>query len=392
MPAWARVPAVDPGHFAAGTAYVAADRHMTGDDAPYAFATTDFGATWHSIAGDLPRNVSVRVVREDTKDRTMLYAGTSRGVFVSFDAGAHWRSLRLNMPATAIFDLAIQPRADDLVVASHGRGVWILDDLGAVRAARAAATEITLIAPRDAYRMWQWSPVNTFTKPKLPANDFVGENVPYGALLTYRLPARAKHVEINIVDGSARIVKRLTGKKLPARAGFARVAWDLTEDGPVRWNGTFEQNRGPETGAEVVPGTYTVRLIVDGTSRERPLIVHADPRDPATPAEMQQRHDALAQLNAELSGVDTMLNHIDTELKHASTARTRMLRAFEARLTYDPANVEDLSGEAQIRERILDQLARIASSSLQVPNAPEVAEMAKIKIAYDAVAAAYPRP
>jgi hypothetical protein len=389
MPAWARVPTVEPGHFAAGTAYVAADRHMSGDDGPYAFGTSDFGATWRSIAGDLPRDVSVRVVREDPKDRTVLYAGTSRGVFVSFDGGSHWRSLRLNMPATMIYDLAVAPRADDLVVASHGRGVWILDDLSAVREARAAATEITLVQPRDAYRMWQWSPVNTFTKPKLPANAFVGENAP-AAQLTYRLPARAKRVEIDVVDGAGRIVKHLTGKQLARHAGFGRVAWDLTEDGPVRWKGTFEQNRGPETGAEAVPGSYTVRLTVDGTTRERPLIVRADPRDPATPAEMQQRHDALAQLNAELSGVDTMLNRIDTERKHASPARARALRAFAARLTYDPANVEDLRGDAQIRERILDQLARIASSSFQLPNAAEVTEMAKIKTAYDAVAAASP--
>jgi photosystem II stability/assembly factor-like uncharacterized protein len=390
MPEWARVPTVDPGHFAAGTAYVAADRHMSGDDSPHAFGTNDFGTTWHSIAGDLPRNVSVRVVREDPKDRAILYAGTSRGVFVTFDGGAHWRSLRLNMPASAIFDLAVQPRADDLVVASHGRGVWVLDDLSAVRAARAAATEVTLVQPRDAYRMWQWSPVNTFTKPKLPANAFVGENAP-PALLTYRLPARAKHVEIDVVDGTGRIVKHIIGKQVPTHAGFGRVSWDLTEDGPVRWKGTFEQNRGPDSGAEVVPGTFTVRLIVDGATRERALVVHADPRDPATAAQMQQRHDALAQLNDELSGVDTMLNRIDAELKHASPARAQVLRAFAARLTYDPANVEDLRGDAQIRERILDQLARIGSSSFQVPNAPELAEMAKIKTAYDALAAAYPR-
>ena len=158
----------------------------------------------------------------------------------------------------------------------------------------------------------------------------------------------------------------------------------------MRWKGTFEQNRGPDSGAEVVPGTFTVRLIVDGTTRERALVVHADPRDPATPAQMQQRHDALAQLNDELSGVDTMLNRIDTELKHASPARAQALRAFATRLTYDPANVEDLRGDAQVRERILDQLARIGSSSFQVPNAAETAETAKIKTAYDTVAAAYP--
>jgi len=389
MPQWARVPTVDPGHFDAGTAYVAADRHMNGDDTPYAFATDDFGATWRSIAGDLPRGVSVRVVREDTKRRSVLYAGTSRGVFVSFDRGTHWRSLRLNMPATAIYDLAIQPRADDLVVASHGRGVWILDDLAAIRAS-ATASGVTLFAPRDAYRMWQWSPVNTFTKPKLPANAYVGENPSYGALLTYRLPARAKRVEIDVVDAAGRVVKHLRGKEVPARAGFARVAWDLTEDGPVRWKGTFEQNRGPESGPEAVPGTYTVRLIADGVTREQKLVVHADPRDPATPASMQQRHDALAQLDAELSDVDAMLNRIDARLKHASPARAQALREFRARLTYDPQNVEDLRGDAQIRERILDQLARIGSSSLQVPNAAETTEIAKVKAAYDAIAAADP--
>lgn len=393
---WGRFSAVTPGHFAAGTAYAAYDRHMVGDEHPYAFATDDYGATWHSISGDLPSDVFLRVVREDTKDRNLLYAGSQRGVWVSFDRGAHWQSLRLNMPATAIYDIEIQPQTDDLTVAAHGRGVWILDDLRPLRdLARARAWGVALFAPRDAYRMFQFSPVNNFpccaptttatSGQTLPDNVFVGKNPEYPASISYYLPQQAaRRPSIEIVDTQGHAIRRLGD--LPNLAGINRTGWDLAEDGPVKWNGTFTENQGPDTGPEALPGTYTVRLHVDGRSYEQPLIVLPDPRDGESTDRYAKRHALLSELYAEYGVIDTWLNAIDTKLKNATPAQAAALRAFARELASSPRNVEDLAGAQALRDRIGDMLARM-SNSFQAPTAPQLDEAADIKEAFEKLSA-----
>jgi photosystem II stability/assembly factor-like uncharacterized protein/predicted RNA-binding protein YlxR (DUF448 family) len=364
-----RMPTIDVGNFSAKTAYIALDRHMIGDDRPYIYVTDDAGATWRSISGNLPNDVFVRSIREDPKNANLLYAGTSRGVYISFDRGAHWQSFRLNMPATAIYDLEIQPQMNDLVVAAHGRGVWILDDLTALQQYGSAGS-VTLFQPRDAYRMTQNAPVNAFpccSGGTLPANDFVGPNAPYGALLTYYLAKPAQSVEIEILDSSGDIVRHLRGKSIPHAGGMNRTAWDLAEDGPVKWKGTFEQNQGPDTGAEVVPGTYAVRLIANGVTQEKQVAVKADPRDTTSIEQAVKRHAFLRQLNDDLSAVDSMLNAIDAKLKGASPANAERLLAFQRKLTLNPKNVEDLEGPVGVRESIMDLLSRVGSQSFQAP-------------------------
>jgi photosystem II stability/assembly factor-like uncharacterized protein len=388
LPAWGRVACIDPGRFAPGTAFVAVERHLLGDDRPYVLRTDDYGATWRSIAGNLPANQFVRAIRQDPVNGNLLYAGTNRGVWTSLDAGAHWTSLRLNMPATAIYDLEVQPDADDLVVASHGRGVWILDDLSALQNwSQAATSPVTFFAPRPAYRMWQWSPLNTFTDPKIPPNEFVGDNPDYGALLTYDLGRVAKSARIEIADESGRVVRTLTGDDVPAKRGINRTSWDLNETGPVKWTATFKENQGPDTGAEVVPGSYTVRLDVDGVVKVQNLAVKPDPRDPDL-AKARSRHDYLAALFVDLGTIDTMLNSIDARIKRATGAQAAALRAFKSQLTYDPRNIEDLRGPAQIREGVLDLISR-ASSSLQAPTAAQQAQAAIYKSQLEALSAAY---
>ncbi|HEY4441714.1 MAG TPA: hypothetical protein VGN14_14740, partial [Candidatus Elarobacter sp.] len=389
VPPWGRVYTIEPGHGAAGTAYAAVDRHMLGDDAPHLFATDDYGASWRSISGDLPRSLFVRVIREDPTDRNLLYAGTQRGVFVSFDRGVRWHALRLNMPATAIYDLAIQPDARDLVVASHGRGVWILDDLRPLREwARTQATAATLYVPRDAYRTFRAPPVNAFLDGTLPSGEFVGANRPYGSPITYYLPRAAKKVQIAILDAKGAVVRHLPAKRITKHAGMNRAAWDLSEDGPVRWTSTFEQNRGPETGAEALPGSYAVRLTVDGVTQTQPLVVKADPRDTALADEAIRRHDFLVAENAQLDRVDTMLNAIDKRLKHATPAQATTLRAFRARITLDARNIEDLRTPPHVRERLLDLIGRL-STSFQAPTAAQEEEARTVKGQYDALVAAY---
>jgi photosystem II stability/assembly factor-like uncharacterized protein len=390
MPQWGRVYTIEPGHGAAGTAYAAVDAHMTGDQRPHVFVTDDYGATWRAIAGNLPADVFARSVREDAANPNLLYAGTSRGVYVSFDRGRRWSSLRLNMPATAIYDLQLHPEANDLVVASHGRGVWVLDDVRPLQDfAKSRPSAFTLFAPRDAYRMWRYAPINTFQDGTLPAGDFVGENRPYGAVLTYYLPRAARTVTIDVLDAQRHVVRHITGKKIARKAGMNRASWDLAENGPTRWLGTYEQNRGPETGAEVVPGTYAVRVTADGVSREQPVTVKADPRDTATADDSEKRHAFLAELMSELSRVDTMLNTIDKRSKHAAPVQLAVLTAMKHRITLDPRNIEDLKTPPRLREHILDLIGRVSPTGFFTPTAVQEAEAAALRAQTQALAADY---
>ncbi|HEX8806504.1 MAG TPA: hypothetical protein VF741_06125 [Candidatus Aquilonibacter sp.] len=383
-----RIPTIEPGHFAAGTAYFAMDRHMSGDNAPYIYRTDDFGATWTKISANLPGDVFVRSIREDPTDANLLYAGTSRGVFVSFNRGAGWESLRLNMPASPIYDIEIQPQAGDLLVVAHGRGIWVLDDLTPLRQLAAArANALTLFPLRAAYKMATNAPVNTFTKPPLPINEFIGPNPPYGALINYYLQQPAKGVTIDVLDANGHVVRHLTGDDAPGKAGIDRTSWDLHENGPVKWHGTFSDNQGPDEGTDVVPGTYTIRVSANGHSSEQSVVVKADPRDQGTPEQARARYAYLRELFDELSGVDTMLNTIDAQLKHATPARRAELLAFQARLTYNPQNVEDLRGPAQIREHLGDLIGRVSGTSFQGPTQPDLDYAAQLSAEYQELTA-----
>ena len=281
LPAWSRVANLELGRASPLVAYVAVDAHTLGDDRPYAFATSDGGAHWRSIAGDLPRGAFLRVVREDPQDANVLYGGTDRGVYVTLDGGAHWHALRLNMPASAVYDLQVHPERHDLIVATHGRGIWILDDVEPALLAAAGSSEpLIAIAPQDAYRMWQAAPLNTFTDGSLPDGEFNGDNRAQGAIFTYYLARAVPQVDIDVVARDGTVVKHLRGAKMAHLAGIVRASWDLAEDGPVQWAGTFEQNRGPKSGAEALPGTYTVRIRAGANARDVPLTIRADPRDP----------------------------------------------------------------------------------------------------------------
>ena len=381
-PTWGRVACVDPSRYSASVAFASLDDHMLGDERPYLYMTRDYGATWKSIVGDLPSNLFVRTIRQDPVNANLLYAGTQRGMWASWDLGAHWQSMRLNMPATAIYDIEIQPHADDLLVASHGRGVWVLDDLRALQQAGVEPGTLTLFAPRDAYRWYRWSPVNPFPDG-LPNSEFVGPNVPYGGLFTYALGAgKHRSATIEILDANGRVVRHLSGKDVPHSAGLNRAAWDLTEDGPVKWKSTFDANQGPSTGAEVVPAAFTVKLVVDGAIQTQRFDVKFDPRDSITTAQAQQRHDTLAQLYREFGGVDTMLNAIDARLKTAPPAKRDALLAMRRRLAFDPRNQEDLGGPPGLRDRLSDLAGRISTSSFQAPTAVQLGQAGALAQAY----------
>ncbi|HEY2554667.1 MAG TPA: hypothetical protein VGI15_05395, partial [Candidatus Cybelea sp.] len=305
---WGRVDTVEASHASAQRAYVAIDRHVMGDPRPYVLVTGDSGASWQSIVGGLPADQYVHVVREDTQNPDVLYAGLERGVWVSLDRGAHWESLRLNMPSVAVHDMRLQPQRHDLLVATHGRGFWILDDTAAIAGLQAAAAGSAprLFTPRTTYTWYRWWTSYYGTHPDeccLITGAYRGEDPPEGATITYYLPT-AGRASVDVLDSGGRLVRSL---EVPGDAGVDRATWDLTEEAPVPWNGARPWNRGG-SGAPVLPGRYTIRLHAGPRSLEAPLDVEPDPRAPWTPADYLARYRFVRSLNDMLSSIDRALN------------------------------------------------------------------------------------
>jgi photosystem II stability/assembly factor-like uncharacterized protein len=309
--AWGRVDTVEASSADVRRAYLAIDRHVMGDAAPYVFVTDDSGTTWRKIVGGLPRDQYVHVVREDPQNPDVLYAGLEEGVWYTLDRGAHWQSLRLNMPSVAVHDMRVQPQRHDLLVATHGRGFWILDDAGALSALSAAMTggAPRLFPLQPAYTWYRWWPSYYGTQPDeccLSAGMYAADNPPDGAPMTYYLPARA-HAWIEVLDSGGRRVRCFGA---PGDAGVERTAWDLTESPPVQWLRAREWNRGG-AGPAVVPGTYSVRLHAGAATLLDKLEVRPDPRATWTQAQYVTRYEFLKSLDDELSTIDLALNRMD---------------------------------------------------------------------------------
>jgi photosystem II stability/assembly factor-like uncharacterized protein len=325
---WSTISMVEPSPHDAQAAYVAVDRHKLDDIAPYAFATHDGGKTWASIAAGLPDGAVVHAVREDPVRKGLLFAGTEKGVFVSFDDGLGWQPLQLNLPASPIHDLLI--KGDDLVVATHGRAFWILDDITPLRqiGAQTANDEVVLYQPQTALRLHYPDSVDS-RRP-------VGENPPAGALIDYVVKTASKdELTIDIYDASGAPMRHLSSAKstkpvqppewpdqivpddrIPAAQGMNRLAWDLRMDDPAQIPGAFYSGPTPR-GPLVPPGTYQVKLTYHGQTRTAPLVVTADPRDqnagPAITAktelavavlrDIDRLHQAVNEIRAARAGV-----------------------------------------------------------------------------------------
>jgi photosystem II stability/assembly factor-like uncharacterized protein len=341
---WGRVEAVEPSSVSADRAYAAIDRHLLGDRRPYIVATTDGGRSWSPIAKGLPLDQFARVVREDPVNPDVLYAGLEQGIWFSVDRGAHWRSLRLNMPPVSVHDLRVQPETHDLIAGSHGRGLFILDDLTPIEGLRAAEASrvATLYLPRPAYAWYYWW-VSQYgagdTECCTPTGQFSAPDPPYGATISYYLPHREPHApSIEIADANGRSVRTFSGTNT---AGINRVSWNLTEMPPIPWHNTGEWNRGPDDGPAVVPGAYRVRVRLAETTLEQPVEVRADPRAPWTQADYVARYRFLRGLDDELSSIDEALNHLDELKKSASPATRRTIDDVYHEFTSGVRNSED---------------------------------------------------
>jgi photosystem II stability/assembly factor-like uncharacterized protein len=324
-PQYARIETTAPSPLVAGTAYVVADNHRMGDYAPYIFVTHDYGANWTKIVNGLPPDQYVRSIRPDVRDPYLLYAGTENGLWISFDGGQHWEDFRINLPPVSVRDIRIQPQFDDLVIATHGRDAWILDDLGSIQQlGNAQRAGVMLFAPRTSYEYhYHSNDLGIYTR-------FAGENPPKGAIIDFYQNAPPKSPPtLQVLDSSGRVIRtvqgthKVKGKEEPwisNKSGIDRYVWDFSEDAPTKWYGAAkEEYQGPRTGPTVVPGTYTLRLTLGGSTLTQTVVVKGDPRDDWTPAQYQAGYEYARKYSVVYGKIDEALNNLDA-IKKSLTA------------------------------------------------------------------------
>ena len=410
---WARISMIDASNFAAGTAYLAANRYQLDDMQPYLYKTSDYGATWTPITSGIPATEFTRVVREDPERRGLLYAGTERGVWVSFDDGANWQSLRRNLPIVPVHDLAV--KEGDLIAATHGRSFWILDDLSALRQMspdipRAPAH---LFKPRRIYRAGFSGGGGNGAAGGHPS----GTNPPSGAVVYYSLAQPRQLVTIDFLDRQGKIIRSFTSQqdsKVAAdsiRADSIRTARndslrragvtpDTTartetrgeetppsEEGPVRrpppprvankaglnmfaWNLRYPDPSvfddmilwaGSIAGPVVLPGTYAVRLAVNGQSYTQPLTIVKDPRSTATDADLKEQFDFLMRIRDKTSQANDAVKTI-RNLKSQLADRAKRMPADKRAAFSSVAN--DLSNKLSAVE---GEIYQVRNQSSQDP-------------------------
>ncbi|MGH9935530.1 MAG: hypothetical protein ACREAM_04735, partial [Blastocatellia bacterium] len=317
-PANGWVSAIHASQTEAGAAYVAIDNHRLNDFAPYAFMTTDYGKTWRKISDGL--RGYAHIVTEDPKEPSLLYAGTELGVFASFDRGAHWTDLRLGLPPLAVVDLKAHPRDNDLVIATHARGFYILDDATPLQQlARSLDKPVALFKPMRATRYTPASDTSV-----LGNRVWVAKNKPYGAIINYFLKEAASGaVELSIHDATGALVRRLNGTR---SAGLNRVVWYLEEAACEQAQSTGRRFRaGGGAGVRVLPGEYKVRLTVSGQTLEESFTVRLDPRVTASQAELElqlRENRRLAAMQCAIAGALNQLQTLDAQLSKLAQSNT----------------------------------------------------------------------
>ena len=337
---WSKITTIEASHFNAGVAYAAVDRHRLDDNQPYLYRTRDYGKSWTPIINGIDAPSFLNAVREDPVRKGLLYACTETGVFVSFDDGDHWQSLQLNLPTVSVRDLVVH--GDDLVIATHGRSFWILDDMSPLREidSKVAASDAHLYQPASAIRMNRESFQGTPLPPEIPK----AQNPPDGVIIDYYLKsAPAGEVTLEILDAKNQLVRRYASNEHPtagrgrqaiadiwivpppsltARAGMNRFVWDLrysTASGATAEPENAQAARGPQT----LPGTYQVRLTVAGQHFTQPLKVVLDPRSTATPADLAKQFDLAMKTSDELKRAAEAIQQIGTLRRRLADAKIK---------------------------------------------------------------------
>lgn len=325
LPEWSRISLIDPSPYDAGTAYLAAKRYQLDDFSPYLYKTSNYGKSWKKIVRGIPENEFVHAVREDPNVRGMLYCGTERGVYCSFDDGATWQTLQLNLPVVPIHDLVVQKRESDLIVATHGRSFWVFDDLETLYQLNdeVAKAEHHLFKPARMYRIGGRS----FSRP----GATIGKNPASGVVVQYYFKNKPKgELKLEFLDTSGTVIKSFTSKRtrgeggdseenpfrrgnqgssVSADSGLNRFVWDMrysdaaTVPGALLWGGTTQ-------GPLVVPGPYQVRLTAGSMNLVQPVEIVRDPRTSVSQEEFQEQLDLLIRIRDKVSEAHQTVNAI----------------------------------------------------------------------------------
>ncbi|PZR58581.1 MAG: hypothetical protein DLM50_03630 [Candidatus Meridianibacter frigidus] len=388
---YGRVETTAPSDLDAGTAYVNIDRHRSGDFQPYVFVTRNFGQTWKPISRGLPADQYVRAVRPDLHDRGIVYAGTENGIWISIDGGASWQDFKNNLPTVSVRDIRFQPEWNDLVIATHGRSLYIMDDMRPLQAMRReGASGFMLFAPRTSYEYnLQSDDEGTYT-------DYVGANPPYGAIITYYLGTPSTVLpKLEILNAAGHPIRTISGSltvgskevpNAPNKAGINRYTWDFGIDGPVRWNGAARDFfKGPQSGPGVPPGRYGVRLTAAGKSATQWFEVKADPKTLISQADLVDAFNFSKRTYREFGVIDAALNTLDgikkqldalaadpkvkanaallAQVQAASATRTDVFK----RITADYQNGEDfIQYPGKVREDFVG-LLRVGGANARDP-------------------------
>jgi photosystem II stability/assembly factor-like uncharacterized protein len=324
MPPWGTIANIEPSRYDTGTAYLTVDGHQVNNRDPWIYRTADYGKTWKLIVNGIPKSPLsyAHIVREDPVRKGLLYAGTENGLYVSFDDGESWQPLQSNLPHAPVYWIVVQEHFSDLVVATYGRGIWILDDITPVRqyAAELTAKDVAFMPPRAAYR---------FRGVEGPFGvDYdasAGQNPPYGASLNYWLKTESKDsVSLTVSDAGGKVVRSFKG---PSKAGINRAWWDLRYDQtkevklhtPPMYVPDFpvpaDGRKAPDEYRLAIlapPGTYTVKLTALGKDYEQKLELRKDPGSGASEEEIKAQTVVMEDLRGTLEGVVEMINEVES--------------------------------------------------------------------------------
>lgn len=364
LPAWSNVSMIEVSHFDRGEAYAAIDRHEVDDYRPYLYRTRDFGKSWQRIDTGIAPSAFLRAVRDDPMKKGLLFAGTELGVSVSFDNGDRWQPLQLNLPVSSVRDLQIH--GDDLVIATHGRSFWILDDIQPLRQIHAGIScpGACLFRPAPVIRVDN----NSFPGTPLPPEEPTANNPPDGAILDYFLPAQANEVTLTVFDQHQVLVRRFSStdkeeakrshaavaerwfpkpQRIENTAGMHRFLWDL------RWryspNPAADNESGSSavSGPRVPPGTYDVKLTVDGKSFTQPLTVTMDPRSSASISLLNEQFRLSREILERSLQSRTALAEVDS-------VQSELADLKPDRIAEHPALLAQVAGFEALMRRVLE--------------------------------------
>ena len=357
LPYWGTISNIEPSRFDEATAYLSVDGHQVNNRDPLIYKTNDYGRTWKLLVGGIPKSPLsyVHVVREDPAKRGLLYAGTENGVYVSFNDGERWQPLQTGLPHAPVYWITVQEHFNDLVIATYGRGFWILDDITPLRtvSAEISAKPLHLFAPRDAYRF------RSAEAPFADGDDFVqGANPQYGAVLHFWLKDAAKDsVTLTFTDAAGKVVRT---QRVSGAAGMNRVYWDLTTDRTnvpllrtpnpyapeVKYPAEGKAAPGLQRYASLVtPGTYTVTIEAAGQKQSQRLVVLRDPSSGAADAEIVAQAAMAGQIATDVNAAVEMINSL--EVVRAQIANVKATLAADS--TQAALRVQADSVDARLR-------------------------------------------